>query len=774
MKLDILSNLEEVEEIGNEDGVFKTKKAVITAKNTPYIFSLLSKIYKNPEGSIVREITSNCFDAHKKAKKDNEPVIIRLFVEDTGNKYIEFHDNGTGISPELMDDVYMSYGESDKRDSDDFIGAFGLGSKSPFSITDYFYVITKSNGIEYTYLLNSTVAGPEYTTLNERQYDELLESSGTIIRIPVKNDIEIWTRNIKSQLKYFTDVFVDGFNVNNDFKIKKFKTFKIREDLFLANPVAALHLSIGDVTYPISWEELQETQINFNGALMFNIGELNVIPNREEVEYKESTKTKIKNKLQEFRNELSELVLDKSNFQVDNLQSYFEFSKKLIDNKIIVNINILDGIIVNLNLAYNLKFIQSSNIFYTLLIDNNNVKINNNRISPSKYFDIKLIRKSCQEGYKFFKFNDNDRNSQFLSSNFFTNPNNRQKILFDLENKNLKKYQRSYVNDVLINDHKYYVFYNIKLHVKEIIKDIIKNNVHSNFNLKTSINTITFLKQFFTKKIQEDLLINCTDFSTLNIPEDCRKEKRASISKEDGTILTYRFDGNSFQRKETEQKDFTQINNISCIYGSFEDKDKLEKCKTLLDYSVNIFYCAKKYFKFFEQNKKLFVHVNNLHSKDNIITTNKKVVDFIKRYYSYQLLVEQETNFPKFFQKNYSFDNGKDFKNKLFNDLIKIERFFYSNSQINYNSRFNISFIDFLDKSFTDVIKQRARKISEKKLFLIEQYNKFQQDFMIELSCATYGGLNSNYEMMNQKIIFSLQNKKLLLHKYLLTINKQK
>src|SRR5690606_35130497 len=149
--------------------------------------------------------------------------------------YIKFVDSGCGISPQAMDDIYMSLGESDKRQSDDYLGAFGLGSKTPFSYTPWFYLITKVDGVEYTYLLSESVEGSNYDLLNTRVL-EADEQNGTTVRVPIKkSDIQLFSSKINHQLKYFTDVYVVGFpGVVNEYSIKKFNTFQIREDLFVA------------------------------------------------------------------------------------------------------------------------------------------------------------------------------------------------------------------------------------------------------------------------------------------------------------------------------------------------------------------------------------------------------------------------------------------------------------------------------------------------------------------------------------------------------------
>ena len=85
---------------------------------------LSSQIYRRPHESIVREITSNCFDSHIEANVD-DPVIIKI-KEDEAGWYISFNDFGVGLSPDRIEKIYTNLGESTKRESNKFIGAFGL------------------------------------------------------------------------------------------------------------------------------------------------------------------------------------------------------------------------------------------------------------------------------------------------------------------------------------------------------------------------------------------------------------------------------------------------------------------------------------------------------------------------------------------------------------------------------------------------------------------------------------------------------------------------
>jgi DNA topoisomerase VI subunit B len=94
--------------------------------------------YSYPLKSIIREITSNCFDAHIAIDIDHH-VEIRYSKTEFGRMLI-FRDFGIGLDEDRMNNIFIHMFRSDKRESNRLIGTFGMGSKSPFGYTDMFYV----------------------------------------------------------------------------------------------------------------------------------------------------------------------------------------------------------------------------------------------------------------------------------------------------------------------------------------------------------------------------------------------------------------------------------------------------------------------------------------------------------------------------------------------------------------------------------------------------------------------------------------------------------
>ena len=109
---------------------------------------LSSNLYSNKIRAIIREISCNAADAHKMIGNE-QPFQVSL--PSRLNEQFVVRDFGPGLSHDDVMELYTTYFASTKSDSNDYTGALGLGSKSPFAYCDTFGVTSWHQGVARTY-----------------------------------------------------------------------------------------------------------------------------------------------------------------------------------------------------------------------------------------------------------------------------------------------------------------------------------------------------------------------------------------------------------------------------------------------------------------------------------------------------------------------------------------------------------------------------------------------------------------------------------------------
>lgn len=304
--------------------------AQISQADLAKMWDMLQNPYKNNIGSIVREITSNCFDSHSEAGVTDAVQI--LYGKDSSGFYVSFIDVGVGLSSERVKDIYTQYLKSTKEGSNDFIGAFGIGSKSPLSYQDLFYINTRYNGIEYNYMMRKGEVSPVIDLLKKKM---TTERNGTEIKLYIKSEehLLLFLQETQKQLLYFNnvDIVVDQLESIYGSYYSRYSTGSMIQDVirslkhdytiiqgnnFLYRPdqtaFKELHIAIGVVAYPIDWKNIGMSPILSPVALKFNIGDLAVIQTREDIRYTDENIQKIKQKITELKEEFTEMKRNES------------------------------------------------------------------------------------------------------------------------------------------------------------------------------------------------------------------------------------------------------------------------------------------------------------------------------------------------------------------------------------------------------------------------------------------------------------------------------
>jgi len=307
--------------------VVHSSKMHINVEGEAHLIRLLTKAYSDKIGSTIRETVANAKDSHIMANQEL-PVIVRIKKEDNGEYSFEVEDRGLGLDDVEFNKYIMGIGESTKQLISNVLGGFGIGAKSASSYQEdgsYFYTCRK-NGIERKYMIYAGEQVADSILLYEKETEE---HNGVIVTIPIKQgDKWEFEAKIKEQLCYFTGVYFEDCDVDNDFKV-------YRNDLFQYSDICpdnCMHISLDDVYYPLDYIKLGIQPIHFPVAIRFRLEEglITPIPNRENIEYTKQTKQAILDRIKSIANwfitKFNESLTETED--VDVVYSYFAQSDK--------------------------------------------------------------------------------------------------------------------------------------------------------------------------------------------------------------------------------------------------------------------------------------------------------------------------------------------------------------------------------------------------------------------------------------------------------------
>jgi len=301
--------------------------------NKAFIFDLLrSKIYSNPIKVVCQEIMCNARDAHREINKEHIPIRVKVpTIQDP--RWI-CQDFGPGITPERMQNIFILYGASTKREDNVQTGGFGIGAKTPWAYTDSFGIVS--------------VTPDENGQMIRREYlayiDESNEGTLSLLNTGVTNDpqgtsivVGVAEKDFNNFSKY-TEVTARHWDVCPDTdpgiqsRIKSFKDKILfeNEDFILngyscGNYTERSQVIIDGISYPFPADssELSEAydsfvderhlinrpklnqynyhwnslSNNFGISLKFKVGEIAVSASREQIDINKIDKNAFLNKV---------------------------------------------------------------------------------------------------------------------------------------------------------------------------------------------------------------------------------------------------------------------------------------------------------------------------------------------------------------------------------------------------------------------------------------------------------------------------------------------
>lgn len=304
--------------------------------NTAHMMDILSKkLYNNPELAVCRELVCNAIDAEVAA---GNPQPVEVTLPDWTNDFrFVVKDFGTGMSEEDVMTLYTTYGASTKQSSNDFIGCLGIGSKSPFAVTEEFSVVSRYQGTATTYHCYKQEGLPVCTKLSSAKTDE---HDGMTITVPfTQHTADNFNKHARN---FFKGVNKELVKIDESFNVKFYEDFKpyvkysegnvsiaFIEELF-NNYGRECYVRMGQVLYkvPYYWTDSEKIYFRDYTVLEVPIGSFVISANRESLEESKENEEKFKKTIEDLREGYLNKEFRPALSKIKTVRSFRKFDKE--------------------------------------------------------------------------------------------------------------------------------------------------------------------------------------------------------------------------------------------------------------------------------------------------------------------------------------------------------------------------------------------------------------------------------------------------------------
>lgn len=273
-------------------------------------FDLISsRLYQNKIRAVIRELSTNAFDAHIMCDCAQDPFQVTLPTE--MNPVFSVRDWGPGMCHNTIMNVYTTYFRSTKDDDNRAVGGFGLGSKSPFAYVSSFSVVSYHEGIARYYTAALGDRGPEIVLLKTHPTDQ---PSGLEVSMPVKTE-DIKTFQLEAQEVYRWFSTPPKTNIQLEYPEKNviFSGRSLGGVRWQACEISTYQrvgsvVVMGNVCYPIDYKLFNN---NTTALLMEHIiihapvGWVDMTPSRESLSYDQQTIDRIQGVIDDIAKQLT-------------------------------------------------------------------------------------------------------------------------------------------------------------------------------------------------------------------------------------------------------------------------------------------------------------------------------------------------------------------------------------------------------------------------------------------------------------------------------------
>jgi hypothetical protein len=276
-----------------------------------HIMSILTDLYSDPQGAVIREYSTNARDSHIEVGKGHIP--IEITTPSSMSPYFKIKDYGIGLSVDDITNMYSQYGASTKRGTNEQTGMLGLGAKSALTLVPQFNMVAVKNGIKAFVSISRAADGSGQMEIIDTV--STTEGNGVEISIPIPRN-HTFGDKVRQFFKFWPEgtVLVDGKAP------ARIEGRPVGDKFIIDRTLNEDYVVMGNVAYPVK-EGLWSNSYNKMGIVAFvNIGDVNFTPSREALQYTFKTKDTVAKLTQEF----SDKLIDSINKDIDDADSYSE------------------------------------------------------------------------------------------------------------------------------------------------------------------------------------------------------------------------------------------------------------------------------------------------------------------------------------------------------------------------------------------------------------------------------------------------------------------
>lgn len=204
-----------------------------------HIMSILTDLYEDPELAVIREYSTNGYDAHIEAGV-KRPIEVQ--TPTALSQFLTIRDYGCGLTVDDIHSTYSQYGASTKRSTNDQVGMLGLGCKSALTYADQFTLTSVKDGTRAVVVVGRDEDGAGTMTIMDTRATD--DEDGTEVMIPAKRH-----NSIADKAATFFSYWPEGSVLLDGKPPARFDALKLTDTLYLSDD-GEDHVVMGNVPYP--------------------------------------------------------------------------------------------------------------------------------------------------------------------------------------------------------------------------------------------------------------------------------------------------------------------------------------------------------------------------------------------------------------------------------------------------------------------------------------------------------------------------------------------